>query len=111
MMRTFAAALATKTQRAEIGTSIMQLPLFHPLHVAEQIAVIDNLSQGPPKPLYELDTKVASGEKPGAGPAMVLSPYGAAVKFVLAGDDLEKNVKQTAAEIATRMEKKFRESK
>lgn len=43
---TFAAALAAKTQRAEIGTSIMQLPLFHPLHVAEQIAVIDNLSKG-----------------------------------------------------------------
>ena len=32
---TFAAALAAKTQRAEIGTSIMQLPLFHPLHVAD----------------------------------------------------------------------------
>ncbi len=43
---TFAAALAAKTQRAEIGTSIMQLPLFHPLHVAEQIAVIDNIAKG-----------------------------------------------------------------
>src|SRR5260221_2051872 len=43
---TFAAALAAKTQLAEIGTSIMQLPLFHPLQVAEQIAVIDNLSKG-----------------------------------------------------------------
>jgi alkanesulfonate monooxygenase SsuD/methylene tetrahydromethanopterin reductase-like flavin-dependent oxidoreductase (luciferase family) len=43
---TFTAALAAKTQRAEIGASIMQLPLFHPLHVAKQIAVIDNLSKG-----------------------------------------------------------------
>lgn len=43
---TFAAALAAKTQRAEIGTSIMQLPLFHPLQIAEQVAVIDNIAKG-----------------------------------------------------------------
>lgn len=43
---TFAAALAARTTRAEIGTAIMQLPLFHPLHVAEQIAVIDNICKG-----------------------------------------------------------------
>ena len=43
---TFAAALAARTKTAEIGTGIMQLPLYHPLHVAEQIAVIDNLSKG-----------------------------------------------------------------
>lgn len=43
---TFAAALAARTKRAEIGTAIMQLPLYHPLHVAEQIAVIDNIAKG-----------------------------------------------------------------
>jgi alkanesulfonate monooxygenase SsuD/methylene tetrahydromethanopterin reductase-like flavin-dependent oxidoreductase (luciferase family) len=43
---TFAAALAARTKTAEIGTGIMQLPLYHPLHVAEQVTVIDNLSKG-----------------------------------------------------------------
>jgi alkanesulfonate monooxygenase SsuD/methylene tetrahydromethanopterin reductase-like flavin-dependent oxidoreductase (luciferase family) len=43
---TFAAALAARTKKAEIGTGIMQLPLFHPLYVAEQVAVIDNISKG-----------------------------------------------------------------
>lgn len=43
---TFLAALAARTQRAELGTGIMQLPLFHPLQIAEQGAVIDNLSRG-----------------------------------------------------------------
>lgn len=43
---TFLAALAARTTRAELGTGIMQLPLFHPLHIAEQGAVIDNLSRG-----------------------------------------------------------------
>lgn len=33
---TFAAALAARTKKAEIGTSILQLPMYHPLHVAEQ---------------------------------------------------------------------------
>ena len=43
---TFLAALAARTKRAELGTGIMQLPLFHPLQIAEQGAVIDNLSRG-----------------------------------------------------------------
>ena len=43
---TFAAALAAHTKQAQIGTGILQLPLYHPLHVAEQIAVIDNIAKG-----------------------------------------------------------------
>ena len=43
---TFAAGLAARTQRAQIGTGILQLPLYHPLHVAEQIAVVDNIAKG-----------------------------------------------------------------
>lgn len=43
---TFAAALAARTKKAEIGTGIMQLPLYHPLQVAEEVAVIDNISKG-----------------------------------------------------------------
>jgi alkanesulfonate monooxygenase SsuD/methylene tetrahydromethanopterin reductase-like flavin-dependent oxidoreductase (luciferase family) len=33
---TFLAALAARTKRAELGTGIMQLPLFHPLQIAAQ---------------------------------------------------------------------------
>ena len=43
---TFAAALAAHTKRAQIGTGILQLPLYHPPHVAEQIAVIDTIAKG-----------------------------------------------------------------
>jgi len=67
------------------------------------VANIQDLSKGPPKPLYEIATDAASGDKPGAAPTLVLGPYGAAVRFVMAGKDLDKNVKQTAAQIAERM--------
>ena len=43
---TFAAALAAHTRRAQVGTGILQLPLYHPLHIAEQIAVIDTIAKG-----------------------------------------------------------------
>jgi hypothetical protein len=75
------------------------------------VVVVNDLSQGPPQPLYELDTKADSGQKPGAAPMMVLSPYGAAARFVLAGGDLEKNVKQTAHDIAAHLAKRFQEPK
>jgi hypothetical protein len=51
-----------------------------------------------PRPFYELDTTAASGPLPGA--VITLNPYVAAVRFVLAGHDLEGNVKQTADQIA-----------
>ncbi len=67
------------------------------------IANVQDLSKGAPKPLYEIATDAASGDTPGAAPTLVLGPYGAAARFVMAGKDLNKNVKQTAAQIATRM--------
>ena len=42
----FLAALAGITRRMELGTTVIQLPLHHPLEIAEQIAVLDNLSAG-----------------------------------------------------------------
>ena len=67
------------------------------------VANVQDLSQGPAKPLYEVATDASSADKPGAAPTLVLGPYGAAARFVLAGKDLDQNVKQTAAQIAARL--------
>ena len=64
------------------------------------ITDVADLSRGPPKPLYQVDTQASSGKAPGAAPTIVLGPYGAAERFVMAKKDLEKNVKQTASQIA-----------
>ena len=40
------AAIAARTRRIRIGTYIVILPLYHPLHVAEQAATLDALSDG-----------------------------------------------------------------
>ncbi len=64
---------------------------------------IDDLSQGVPKPMYEIATGAASGSMPGAAPTLVLGPYGAAARYVMAGQDLDKNVTQTAAKLAEQM--------
>lgn len=61
---------------------------------------ISDLAQGVPKPFYELNTTADSGKAPGAGPTIVLGPVGLAARFVIAGKDLDRNVKQTASKIA-----------
>jgi alkanesulfonate monooxygenase SsuD/methylene tetrahydromethanopterin reductase-like flavin-dependent oxidoreductase (luciferase family) len=43
---TFCAALAARTNKLIVASDVMQLPMHHPLHVAEAGAVIDNLSRG-----------------------------------------------------------------
>jgi alkanesulfonate monooxygenase SsuD/methylene tetrahydromethanopterin reductase-like flavin-dependent oxidoreductase (luciferase family) len=42
----FAAALAVVTQRAKIGFAVAQMALHHPIRMAEQMALIDNISKG-----------------------------------------------------------------
>jgi Domain of unknown function (DUF4410) len=64
-------------------------------------AAIDALSAAPPAPLYTVDTSAKSHDLPGA--AITLNPYVAAARFVLAGRDLDKNVKDTAGAIASRV--------
>jgi hypothetical protein len=61
---------------------------------------ISELGQEKPRPFYELTTTANSGKAPGAAPMIILSPPGAAARFVIAGKDLNKNVKQTASKIA-----------
>jgi hypothetical protein len=87
-----------RLQRAMIGFAQGQTDI-------QVVTTIDDLSHGPPKPLYELATNASSGNTPGAAPTLVLGPYGAAARFVMAGEDLDKNVRQTAVEIAEELAK------
>src|SRR5258708_10101863 len=41
-----AAAIAQRTTRMKIGTAVQVLPLCHPLRLAEEVATIDQLSNG-----------------------------------------------------------------
>lgn len=43
---TFAAALSMVTSRIKIGFAVLQTSLYHPLRMAEQISLIDQLSKG-----------------------------------------------------------------
>jgi alkanesulfonate monooxygenase SsuD/methylene tetrahydromethanopterin reductase-like flavin-dependent oxidoreductase (luciferase family) len=43
---TIASAIAARTQRIRIGLAVVLLPLAHPIHVAEDIATVDHVSQG-----------------------------------------------------------------
>ena len=45
-LQIMAAALAAKTKRIRIGAAVTRLPLHHPLHTAEDLALIDVLSNG-----------------------------------------------------------------
>jgi hypothetical protein len=75
------------------------------------VTEVDDLSHGPPKPLYEVETDASSGKTPGAGPTIVLGPYGAAARFVMSRNDVEKNIKQTASQIAEYVTKRVQAAK
>ena len=41
-----AAALAMRTERVRIGFAVVQMPFHHPVRLATQLALLDNLSKG-----------------------------------------------------------------
>ena len=43
---TFATAVVARTQQIRVGFAVAQMALYHPIRLAEQISVIDNVSQG-----------------------------------------------------------------
>ena len=45
-LQVMAAAVAARTKRIRIGAAVTRLPLHHPLHTAEDLALIDVLSHG-----------------------------------------------------------------
>src|SRR5215813_3771187 len=42
----FAGSVAAVTKRAQIGFAVIQTSLHHPIRLAEQLAVLDHISQG-----------------------------------------------------------------
>lgn len=42
----WASAIAARTSRLRVGTGVLVLPLGHPVRMAEEIATLDNISQG-----------------------------------------------------------------
>jgi len=42
----FAGALATSTRNAKIGFAVVQTALHHPIRLAEQLAILDNITKG-----------------------------------------------------------------
>lgn len=71
------------------------------------VVSVQDLAHGPPRPVQELATEASSGNGLGGAAKIAFSPWGAAARFVLAGQDLELNVKHTASQIAERIAKRF----
>jgi hypothetical protein len=80
-------------RRAVIGFGLGKTDL-------QVVVDVNDLAHGAPQRFYELSTTADSGKAPGAGPTIVLGPVGLATRYVIAGKDLNRNVKQTASKIA-----------
>jgi natural product biosynthesis luciferase-like monooxygenase protein len=65
---TFGAAVAARTERIRIGTAVVVLPFGHPLRIAEEIAMLDVLSDG------RVDLGVGRGYQPMEFAALGVAP-------------------------------------
>jgi len=70
------AEILGRTERLRFGTSIMVLPLYHPLMLAEQLAQLDFQSGG------RLDIGIGRGTDPSTFTALALDPDNARERFV-----------------------------
>lgn len=70
-----AAALLARTDRLRVGTSVLVLPLHHPLLLAEEIAQVDYQSNG------RLDVGVGRGTDPGSLQALQVDPDTTRARF------------------------------
>jgi hypothetical protein len=85
-----------RVRRAVVGFGLGEAVL--------KVAVdVSDLANGAPKPFYHLDTEADSGKMPGAGPLIVLSPFTVAVRFVMAGQDMNQCIDQTAVLIGNQV--------
>lgn len=89
-----------RLRRAMIGFGLGKTDL-------QVLAKFDDLSKGTPEPFYEMNTDSNSGHLPGAAPMLVVSPYAAPVRFVLAGKDLDRDVRRTATSISQALSKEL----
>jgi hypothetical protein len=72
---------------------------------------IADLAQGAPAQFHEVKAPASlSSKAPGAAPMIERHPAAVAAKFVIAGNDLDKSVKQTAAKIAAEVAGHIRKS-
>ncbi|RCW63122.1 LLM class flavin-dependent oxidoreductase [Pseudorhodoferax soli] len=70
-----AAALLARTERLRVGTSVLVLPLHHPLVLAEEIAQVDFQSAG------RLDVGIGRGTEPAALQALQIAPESTRARF------------------------------
>ena len=74
------AEILGRTQRLRFGTSVMVLPIYHPLMLAEQLAQLDFQSGG------RLDVGIGRGTEPSTLTTLGISPDDARARFVEALD-------------------------
>ncbi|HVR54669.1 MAG TPA: LLM class flavin-dependent oxidoreductase [Pseudorhodoferax sp.] len=70
-----AAALFARTERLRVGTSVLVLPVHHPLMLAEEIAQLDFQSAG------RLDLGIGRGTEPAALQALQIAPEATRARF------------------------------
>src|ERR1700677_20791 len=63
-----AAAIAQRTSRIRIGTAVLVLPLYNPVRLAEEIALVDQMSMG------RLDVGIGRGYLPSEFRGFAVNP-------------------------------------